>query len=664
MNCNISFDVKLLSDTCCSDGMGNGSSVDVCAYFDENGLPVIPGRRFKGLLKEKAQLLAANSFSVKDSGVVTNEDVEALFGADGGVISKIQVNDAYLKKAVKITEELASKYNAKEIASVFSQERYQTAIGENGVAKDHSLRNIETVVKGTEFEGSIKINNSTTKDVEIIKAALKLLRNIGLNKSRGLGEIVCGNITAQEYEAKSINYNKTNDKVEYEYTITLLQDVSLMQNSPMNNPDYIQGSTLQGAFAKYLANITDFNEMFFNDVLFGNAYISNGNIRFIPAPISLVAVKNKDEKAFSLADGFTKDEKCQYVPVNGYTCIDGEKLSKLSVNKKTESHINKKLDLLYTTTQIAKGQVFKGSVFGSDGAISALKQVVENNNGIFTLGASGTAQYGKCKIEIAENKEENKNVEKSENLVVHLVSNAIIVDEFSNNSVLAEDLINELKKYVKFDSCDTYLKTELTGGYNAKWGMPKGQYESFSKGSTIVLKNCSFETLNETMFIGINNDEGYGQILIRPIYNVNEYIVSEEKVDNGTSVEIKSTEAKEIESKIILKRQKSEVTLAALYLAENQYKEKKEVLSNSAAMRILTLYQGLKSSEDILTTFKKTSEKSFEKNMNLLEVAKELVKEFNKLEITTEKNSMFDLYLRTFIGRYKELYQTNKRNER
>ena len=148
MNCNISFDIKLLSDTCCSDGMGNGSSVDVCAYFDEKGLPVIPGRRFKGLLKEKAQLLAANSFSVKDSGVVTNEDVEALFGADGGVISKIQVNDAYLKNAVKITEEIASKYNAKEIASVFSQERYQTAIGKNGVAKDHSLRNIETVVLG------------------------------------------------------------------------------------------------------------------------------------------------------------------------------------------------------------------------------------------------------------------------------------------------------------------------------------------------------------------------------------------------------------------------------------------------------------------------------------------------------------------------------------
>lgn len=112
-----------------------------------------------------------------------------------------------------------------------------------------------------------------------------------------------------------------------------------------------------------------------------------------------------------------------------------------------------------------------------------------------------------------------------------------------------------------------------------------------------------------------------------------------------------------------MKRQKSKVTLAALDLAENQYEEKKEVLSNSAAMRILTLYQGLKSGENMLEVFEKDSEKSFEKNKNLLAVAKELVKEFNKLEITTEKNSMFDLYLRTFIGRYKELYQTNKRNE-
>lgn len=662
MDKNITFDILLLSDTCCGNGTGNGSSVDVCACFDESGLPIIPGRRLKGLLREKAYLLAENGFCAKDNASVTVDDVEKLFGGDGGKTAKIEIYDAHLKYADEISYELKGRFNPKEISQAFTQERYQTAIDKTGVAKDGSLRTIETVLKNTEFSGLIKITDATELDAEIIESSLKLLRNIGMDKSRGLGEIKCQNISIETQEVKSAKYEKTSDRAEYGYTITLLQDVSLMQNSPMHNPDYINGATLQGAFAKKLSHIEAFAEMFFNDVVFGNAYISQGGAKYIPSPVSLVAVKNDGSKAFSLADGFQKDEKKQYVPVNGYVNLNGNELTKLSANRSTEHHINRKLDLLYTTVKLTKGQTFTGSVFCSAGAFSALEQAVENNDGIINLGASGTAQYGKCKFRFTE-KKQPKEIAVKKDVVVHLISNAIILDEYANNSVAVSGLVEELKKIVSFTDYDVYVKTELVGGYNAKWGMPKGQFEAFSKGSTIVLKNCAPAKVNETCFIGINNEEGYGQILIRPVSDVCEFNVAELKQKSVVVGEINNEKAKDIENKILLKRQEKMIVISALTIAEKLYNKYADGLSNSAAMRILNLYQSIKQTENILQKFYDESAKSFEKNNNLKKLAEEICNSFKALNIEHQAEKMFDLYLRTFIGRYKEIYQTEKKSE-
>lgn len=661
MNKNITFDILLLSDTCCGNGTGNGGNVDVCACFDEGGLPIIPGRRLKGLLKEKSALLAENGFTAKNGKTVTMADVEGLFGGDGGKAARLEVYDARLKGADEISAELKGKFNPKEISQVFTQERYQTAIDKNGIAKDGSLRTIETVLKNTEFSGLIKITDATEVDAEIMESSLKLLRNIGMDKSRGLGEIECRNINTQTQEIKPIKYEKTPDREEYGYTITLLQDVSLMQNSPMHNPDYINGATLQGAFAKRLSHIEGFTELFFDDAAFGNAYISQEGATYIPSPVSLIAVKNEGEKAFSPADGFEKDETKQYVPVNGYVNISSNKLTKLSANRTTEHHINRKLDLLYTTVKITKGQVFKGSVFCSDGAFSALEQAVENNDGIINLGASGTAQYGKCKFRFT-GKIPSEEIAVDGDIVVHLISNAIILDEYANNSVAVSDLIKELKKIVSFTDYDVYVKTETAGGYNAKWGMPKEQYESFSKGSTIVLKNCEAAKVNKTCFIGINNEEGYGQILIRPVSDIYEFTVVKPEKATPYDMEITNEKAKAIESKILLKCQKKTIVIAALTFAEKAHNKFADSLSNSAAMRIMNLYQSIKHTDNMLRKFSEEAAKSFEKNNNLQKLAEELYNSFKAISIENQTDRLFELYLRTFIGRYKEIYQTEKKS--
>lgn len=665
MNKTVTFTIRLLSDTCCGNGTGNGSDVDVSACFDEFGLPVIPARRLKGLLRENALLLAENGYCTKEKHTVTIQDIYSLFGADGGKTARIKIENAYIKDAQVIADEIKGRFTAKEVSETFSQKRHQTAIDDLGVAKKTSLRLIETVVKGTEFKGIINIIDATEYDAEIIEKSLILLRHIGLDKSRGLGEVICENIVTENVHVSTAKYNKTDDKIERVYTVTLLQDVSLMQNSPMKNPNYLSGSCIQGAFAKHLIDVNSFDELFFNDALFTNAYISSNGEMYMPAPLSLIAVKNSDDKVYSVADGYIKDDKNQYVPVNGYVNINKDKISIISPKCSTEQHINRKLDLLYPVTKLRKGQVFKGSVFASSGAISTFEQMLKDCGGIITVGASGTAQYGKCRIELSPAEEKQSII--GDTLIVYINSNTIILDEYANNSVRVCDLINELKKIIQFSDYDIYAKTETVGGFNSKWGTPKCQYESFSKGSVVVLKNCELKTVPKCTFVGIGNEEGFGQIFIRTLAAEAVYEVSEKKeTPKPNNLAVKAAES--IISKILKKRLHDAVVLEALNDSKKSYDKFSKDLSNSSAMRILSLYQALKYADKMEEHFKATYTNSFEKYRTLLSVSEEICKNFDALKINhsltdEDENEWFGLYLRTFIGRYKELYQNEKRRE-
>ena len=83
----LEFKISLLSDMCCGSGTGNGSDVDVVASFDRYGLPRIPAKRLRGLLREKA-------FEICDN----KEDVISLFG-DSGKLSRLVIDNADIEDA-------------------------------------------------------------------------------------------------------------------------------------------------------------------------------------------------------------------------------------------------------------------------------------------------------------------------------------------------------------------------------------------------------------------------------------------------------------------------------------------------------------------------------------------------------------------------------------
>ena len=65
-----SIEIELLSDLCSSSGESLNSQIDNDVCYDDYGLPYIPGKRIKGLMRESAQDLA-------DIGLI-NQDMISL----------------------------------------------------------------------------------------------------------------------------------------------------------------------------------------------------------------------------------------------------------------------------------------------------------------------------------------------------------------------------------------------------------------------------------------------------------------------------------------------------------------------------------------------------------------------------------------------------------
>lgn len=655
-NKTVDFSVKLLSDMCCGNGQGNGSDVDICCCFDRFGLPEIPAKRFKGLLREKALFLAENNFC-------SLEEVKSLFGGENGRSSRIRVNNLRIKDADELAE-VSGKYNSREISDVYSEKRYQTAVDKNGVTKTGSLRIIETVRKGIEFEGRIFVTDFVDADEKIINGSLKLLRNLGLSKNRGLGEISCENISFSDGKIFNFDYKKCDEKTAYLYEIKLNDDAAFMLNSPMQNPDYISGSVMVGALARYFSEYDCFTEMFFRDLIITNAYICDENHTYRPAPISMAMIKNDDSTVFNLADGYEKDTK-QYVAVGGYVNTDGGKFRVKKVRTGFSSHIEKSRKNLFTVNKIDKEQTFRGIIIGSRSATDAIKSLLDYNNGDLTVGASLTAQYGRCKMTME--KYDISEISGEGTLIAELISDTVVCDEYGNNSVSPEALINELKKIVGFDDYEIYSKVCLTGGYNKKWGMPKPQYEAFGKGTTVVLKGCKKYKVSETEFIGLFNSEGYGQIGFR---KTGPEKMSAERCGDSARPEreVYSESANRLINKIEKQRAIEKIRIYALEEANKAYIEYNASVSNSAAMRILNYYVGLsrKGTKQILQNYK-LNLKTFECNAKLKVLAEKILENFkghynpdSGIRDVIDENKAFEVYLRVFIGRYKEAYQLGR----
>ena len=185
----IQYVIKFYSDWHCGSGLSSGADLDLLVIKDKDGLPFVPGKTIKGLVREAVEeinKLAKKRFYKEIDTVfgVFDANEKAKQGCCFFTNASIEASlaDAIIKSNFQ-------KYLYRSVAS--------TAIDENGVADAHSLRKIEVTIP-CELKGEILDipDNYFAEDEngeilesfgDILIKGLHFIKRIGQNRNRGFG---------------------------------------------------------------------------------------------------------------------------------------------------------------------------------------------------------------------------------------------------------------------------------------------------------------------------------------------------------------------------------------------------------------------------------------------------------------------------------------------
>lgn len=193
---NIKYKIQFHTDWHCGSGLAAGADVDELVVKDEKGMPFIPGKTIKGLVREAVEEILFISKNIDDK----REFFKQTFGnsSDRNIIQKTDENkpknenedykdmykgDAFFTNATlsadetkAITDNDAVRFMYRSIAN--------TAIDEAGIADEHSLRKMEVVVPCCCFGEILDIPEAFENE---ICNALKYIKRLGMGRNRGLG---------------------------------------------------------------------------------------------------------------------------------------------------------------------------------------------------------------------------------------------------------------------------------------------------------------------------------------------------------------------------------------------------------------------------------------------------------------------------------------------
>ncbi len=176
-------------------GRGQGSYLDATTHRNARGLPALPGRTVKGLLRNAVhrwEVFGGYPDVPADAASVADQ----LFGPYGREGAKtwpglLRFSDAALPK-----DEAAYLSEHRDLAQGLYRSHFSTGIEhETGTAREKTLRGIEMVVPLTLYAQVHIVLGARYADLasrwpELVKMALPLVQGVGARRSRGLGRAV------------------------------------------------------------------------------------------------------------------------------------------------------------------------------------------------------------------------------------------------------------------------------------------------------------------------------------------------------------------------------------------------------------------------------------------------------------------------------------------
>ena len=220
--------IELESDTCFGAGESRNGLVNNEILFDENKLPYLLGKTFKGVLKNEVTNILVPSLDSDELEIVNallgdkninlrfdkkltikwsnfNLDLEIVkilnINNELSKIKKkiIEKNEKINEKTKKKTKEEIKKIIKTMLESMFFENvvneslmkiEESTKINDNKTAEVGSLRSIRLLRKGLIFNSIIESPEALDdKELELLKLCLNTITHLGINKTRGKGKV-------------------------------------------------------------------------------------------------------------------------------------------------------------------------------------------------------------------------------------------------------------------------------------------------------------------------------------------------------------------------------------------------------------------------------------------------------------------------------------------
>ena len=361
---NYVLEITLQSPLTSGSGEGRVGLVDRDVAYDDLGLPILPGKRLKGLWREAYHnVVDAWKLCGKPSGP-TVEDIFGKTGDQSGPKDvNVHISNAELKEVSSLTKcwlaylQHERKISLEDVMQHFATVRAQTAIDRRtGSADENTLRLTRTLRSDWVFHAKVSfVSEPCNKVIKGLAQGAAALQYMGTARTRGLGKVRCRLLSCHYTESDLTKYvldhdqlpklkgdnpdespetplqeknepENGNDKSLYvlPYQLTLNEPVVIPAaegdpNTVVTRQD-IPGNRLWGIAAwKYLqqpdhtAKDPDFRNLFLDGGFrFLTAYpeVLDGGLqrRLIPIPHSIRKFK-ENEKLVDLAKQLGEDEK-------------------------------------------------------------------------------------------------------------------------------------------------------------------------------------------------------------------------------------------------------------------------------------------------------------------------------------------------------------------
>ncbi len=209
--------IKLMSSLTSSAGEGRVGWVDRDIVFNDLGLPILPGRRIKGLWRE-AYCDVYDAWNYCKQSLIS---VETIFGKTGSAPKTtdigLHVADAILDEDANLEAWLNYLQDPKEpklfqedVVQHYANARKQTSINRlTGAADENTFRLSRTLHPDYVFKARVSFEKQPKDEIiRILAVSAAALQYMGTSRTRGLGHVKCALLSPKDANNKRQNLTK------------------------------------------------------------------------------------------------------------------------------------------------------------------------------------------------------------------------------------------------------------------------------------------------------------------------------------------------------------------------------------------------------------------------------------------------------------------------